>query len=193
MSADKKPNPTARLKTLPEERQAQVIELMRNRSLEEAAGELAKDGLKTSRTALGEFWHWWHLRERFNQVSRFSEHMVDLLKEEEPGLIERSVGSNTGSGFSKRAIEMEQDDPEAASMIWYRMMRLNLKKSDQALLERRIKLLEAQAAKAEKAEAVLKEGALTPEQISEKLKDIFGISKFGISKNNGARRKISFG
>jgi hypothetical protein len=177
MSADKKPNPKARLKTLPEERQGEIIGMMRTRSHREARAELLKDGLETSEAALSEFWSWWHLRQRFNQVSQFSEQMVELLKQEEPTLSSEALEQYGQRVFQARAIELEQADPEAASMIWYRMARLNLKKADQVLLERRIKLLEAQAAKAQQAEVVLKDHALTPEQISEKMKNIFGITK----------------
>jgi hypothetical protein len=100
MSADKKPNPTSRLKNAAGRAPGANHRMMRKRSLKEAAKELAKDGLKTSRTALGEFWQWWHLRQRFNQVSRFSEQMVELLKEQEPGLSNEALEAIRAAGFS---------------------------------------------------------------------------------------------
>ena len=116
----------ARLKTLPEERQAEIIELMRDRSLNETVKELAKDGFKTSRTALGEFWSWWHLRQRFNQVGAFSEQMVEMLKEEAPRISDETLERYGQRLFKARAIEMEQADPEAAALIWHRMQKLRL-------------------------------------------------------------------
>jgi hypothetical protein len=179
MSADKNPRADSKLKRLPEERQAAIIEMMKQPGITQTMvrKELAADGLKTSEPALSEFYSWWHLRERFRQMEANANTMAELAKQQEPGLSTEALEKIGQSVFMDRAIQLERMDPEAASMIWYRMMRLNLKKSDQALVERRIKLLEAQAAKADKAEEVLQDTKLTDEQISAKIKDIFGITK----------------
>lgn len=127
MSASiKKPRADSALKTLSEERQADVIELMRKRTIAEARKELEKDGLKTSDAALSNFWSWWHLRQQFTQAERWSEDMVELLKEEQPGLSAEALERYGNRVFQARALALEQADPEAAALIWHRMQKLNL-------------------------------------------------------------------
>lgn len=170
-----KPRSDSRLKTLPEERQGQVIELLRAKSYADTRKELAADGIETSETALKEFWSWWHLRQQFSRAERFSQEMVDLLKAEQPGLGEDDLYRYGQRVFQAKALEIEAADPEAASMIWYRIQRLGLKRRDQELLERRIKLLEQEAAKAAAAERTLKSVEMNEEQQRQKLFEIFGI------------------
>jgi hypothetical protein len=110
-------------------------------------------------------------------VGEFAREMTELLKGEQPGLGAEKLERFGQAVFKARALEMEATDPEAAALIWERMARLEMKAGDQALAARKLKLLEERAAKAAAAETALRDPALTPEAISAKLKDIFGISR----------------
>jgi len=64
MDAIRKTLPTAKLKNLPEDQQAQIIERLRTASYRQMCDALAAEGLQTSPTGLSIFWRWWHRKQR---------------------------------------------------------------------------------------------------------------------------------
>jgi hypothetical protein len=67
---------------------------------------------------------------------------------------------------------MAEEDPKNRTAA----LRALLKRADQKLVDRRIRILEQQAQQAEKAKAVTEDKSLTPEEKQLKMKQIFGMS-----------------
>lgn len=167
---ERKVRSDSKLKNLPEERQQHIFELCSQKSFAEVREVLAEDGLKTSATALKSFFRWYSLRSDFEETGSLVDEFCDLLKKEVPSLPEDQVFSYGQSAFSMLALR--QGDTEA----WARVQKLALKKRDQQLHERRITLLEQQAALAQKAQTAVQDSNLTPEQLQAKLREIFNLS-----------------
>ncbi|MFC5049236.1 hypothetical protein ACFPK9_01200 [Rubritalea spongiae] len=66
-------------------------------------------------------------------------------------------------------------DPNADFEKTEKLLRLVLKSRDQDMTERRVKLLEAAARKAEEAEAVTGDGKLSAEEKDARMREIFGL------------------
>lgn len=64
MTATRKPRADATLKTLPEERQRQIIDYLRDHSIDETLVWLRGAGLETSSGALSQFYSWYQLKEQ---------------------------------------------------------------------------------------------------------------------------------
>jgi len=58
-----KPRSDSVLKTLPEERQDQIAEFAHNHSVRETAAWLSDSGTSTSKSSVGEFLTWYHIRQ----------------------------------------------------------------------------------------------------------------------------------
>jgi hypothetical protein len=83
MNPPKKPNANSPLQMLPAERQAQIIEWLNTRSIEDTRKQLLADGFKTSSGALSEFRSWWELRQRLKRnESRVQAWLEDKAKRE---------------------------------------------------------------------------------------------------------------
>lgn len=100
----KKPRGDSVLKTLPEDRQAAIVEHLRSHKLPETAAWLREDGLKTSATALSDFWSWWHLRAQFRQDEQTTESLLEQLKAEVPELSEAQLDELGQRTFSLLSI-----------------------------------------------------------------------------------------
>lgn len=180
MASTRKPRSDSRLKTLPEERQRHVIELMRTRSLAEVRKELRADGITTSSAALSDFFSWWHLREQFRGWEEDTATMLELLKRDHPELSEEELAGYGNAMFQLRAIK-EQDVEAYTALMTARHRavmderKLKLRERELALKERRLRLLEAKAEQADKAKALLGEGGLTPEEREQRMRQVFGL------------------
>jgi hypothetical protein len=94
----------ARLKTLPEERQAQIIAHLQDHRLADTAAWLREDGFVTSATALSEFLSWYRLKQQFSEDASTVESLVEQLKQEVPGLTEPQLDELGQRTFSLLAI-----------------------------------------------------------------------------------------
>lgn len=110
MSTPKKPRADARLKTLPEERQQQIIEHMGAHKLAETRAWLRQDGVETSSAALSLFWDWWHLRKQFTQDEETAATILEELKREVPNLTEAELDELGQRTFSLLAIRRQDAD-----------------------------------------------------------------------------------
>lgn len=160
----------SKLKTLPEERQAQIAEMLRASSLEEVKAQLAQDGLDTSVASLSEFYSWYHMRRQYQQTEDTVQAMLDILKQEKPEISDQQIFNYGQQVFSVLALK------EGDNENWARIQRLHLRSQHERLLERRVRLLEKQAEQNDRAKTTLVDADLTPEQRDRKLKEIFGIS-----------------
>jgi hypothetical protein len=104
---DKQPKPRCDsvLKTLPPERQREVIELLIEKGMRGTKAHLAEDGLITSLGALSEFYSWWQLREQFKEHGQRADTLMDLLRKEAPELSEEKVLEYGNAFFQAQAIE----------------------------------------------------------------------------------------
>jgi len=100
----RKPRTDSPLKTLPEERQGEIVEYMKAHSLPETVAWLRQDGLKTSRTALSDFWSWWHLSEQFRQDEVTTQSLLEQLKAEVPAMSEEQLDELGQRTFSLLSI-----------------------------------------------------------------------------------------
>src|SRR5438552_9501288 len=76
----RKPRADASLKTLPEERQAEIIEYMRSHKLAETRAWLTEAGITASVGALSGFWSWWHVDVRLKHQMKEAASIVGELK-----------------------------------------------------------------------------------------------------------------
>jgi hypothetical protein len=121
MSSQKKPRPDSQLKTLPEERQAQIIEMLAKKSHAAVAKELAADGLITSRSALSEFYSWWHLRQQLTENENTVEMVLERMQSSNPDLTRDQLFSAGQAFFS--ALAIQQQDAKS----WKRTQDLRIK------------------------------------------------------------------
>ncbi len=75
----RKPRKDSHLKTLPEQKQAEIIEYLRSNTYPDTVKWLAGSGISTSHNALSRFWKDWHLRQQLeHNESTVSQVMKDL-------------------------------------------------------------------------------------------------------------------
>jgi hypothetical protein len=101
----------ARLKQLPLERQAQVMEYLDGppgHSYADTLTWLREDGFDTSVGALSEFRSWYRLQQQFTQDASTVESLVEQLKRDMPNLTEEQLDDLGQRTFSLLAIR-EQD------------------------------------------------------------------------------------
>lgn len=124
MDAHRKPRSDSALKTLPEERQAQVAAMLASRSLADVRAELAKDGLVTSSAALSEFWSWWQLREALRRRENRVASILEQVQTETPAVAPEKLFQLGQSLFGAMAIAEED------GRAWYNTQRLALKRQE---------------------------------------------------------------
>ena len=192
----RKPRGDARLKTLPREKQEQIIvwlkEHTQRRTAELVVGAY---GIDTSPSALGEFYSWFFLSGRLEQAASFATQVKDTLKDLPELALDEDKLSAAGQAIFEtmaletadpklflglremRLIERSERTKEAALEQRRRESegRAKVKERELALSERKVKLLEAKAAQADRAKATLGEAALSPAEKEKKLREIFGL------------------
>lgn len=121
MSTDRKPRSDARLKTLPEDRQAEIASMLATKSLAEVRKELIKDGLHTSVGALSEFFSWWRLRESIRRRETRIQGILENVKLESQQTIPEDRLWEIGQSLFGAMAIAEEDGKE-----WFRTQRLSL-------------------------------------------------------------------
>jgi hypothetical protein len=76
----RKPRADASLKTLPEERQAEIIEYMRSHKYADTRAWLSEQGITASAGALSGFWSWWHVEIRLKHQLKEAATIAEELK-----------------------------------------------------------------------------------------------------------------
>lgn len=115
MSATKKPRADSKLKTLPEERQAEIFEYAGDHSLIETVKWL-RDGpsglapLVTSKSAVGEFLSWRSLKLQFREDETTTETLLEQLKAEVPEMTEAQLDELGQRTFSLLSIRRQDLD-----------------------------------------------------------------------------------
>jgi hypothetical protein len=98
------------LGTLTEDRQAEVADYARTHTLVETVAWLRADGLKTSRTALGEWLSSWSLSQRFKQSESSALQFKAWLAETFPKMSEEELDGRAAMIFQFEALKT--GDPE---------------------------------------------------------------------------------
>lgn len=147
MSADptKKPRSDSHLKTLPEERQAEIFEECKSKSLRDAVKWLAEDGIVTSRNSLSEFLSWYQLVNQFRQLRKDQETFMDLVKGEQPELEPSAVEAMGAAYFTTQAIKANEPDvfvsvATARNVALIEAEKLKLKKREAERKEQELEL-----------------------------------------------------
>lgn len=118
-----KPRPDAKLKTLPEPRQAQIAEFARPHTLAQTAQWLAQSGLKTSPSALSQFLRWYRLKQDLaRNEAAIHDRLADIIRQDPTRTAERLHQAGQ-LFFAMSAIEKQ--DHKA----WYLAQTINLRKA----------------------------------------------------------------
>jgi len=128
MSATSKPRPDSVLKTLPEDRQFDIIQEMKKKGMtyHKVAAWLRADGIETSPAALSRFWDWWHLRQQLRSNETTVEQLMAELAKENPSWSPERIQEIGQSFFTAMALQAQ--DPKQ----WFFIQKLALQKQQLA-------------------------------------------------------------
>lgn len=173
MSIARKKRGDSKLAQLTWEQQVELRDaLLAGLTYDKARQMCAQDfGLTVGRSAFESFYQDVCVPEILARRERARKTAISIAADAEkrPGAFDQAT-TDAVQQLAFEAITRGADSEEVT-----RLVSLVLKMRDQELTERRIKLQEAQAAKAMEAEATLKDKTLSQEEINDKLKGIFGI------------------
>jgi hypothetical protein len=110
----RKPRRDSVLKTLPEERQEQIMARLKSEGYAETVAWLKADGLRTSVTALSEFYSWWNLRQQLSRNQSTVQTLLSNLHRFDPSYTPGQI-QELGQAFFT-ALALEQQDPKAWAM-----------------------------------------------------------------------------
>ena len=149
---NRKPNPRSPLNRLPEDRAAEVADYARAHTLNQTVGWLARNGLKTSHTALGRWLKRWSLQQRFMAAESSANRFRDWLAKSFPKLSQKELDRRAGLMFQFEAVE-SGDAKTYLSFVTARhkskMDRATLDQRERAMTQDREKWLAAQKSKIE--------------------------------------------
>lgn len=174
-----KPRSDSVLDSLNPEMKAQLVEwlVQDNLSYKDAKARLAEDfNIKTSVGALSRFYALHCFAFRSSEAKEFAEKVVADLQEGAPQFDQATLALVKQKAF-ERAYARNGNLKEllALSKIIGDSAKLTLKKRDQELAERRIVILEAKAALADKATGIASDGQLSDEEKGARLRGLFGM------------------
>lgn len=155
----RKPRSDSALKTLPEERQAEIAALLSSRSLADVRGILREQGLETSVASLSEFGSWYRLRESLRRREERVAELVERLKDEDPSVPAEKLFDLGQSLFA--ALSIAEEDGKT----WVNTQRLALERERLALDSRRVAILEQKLRDVREEITKAKDGGLTPEAL----------------------------
>ncbi|MEI6492061.1 MAG: hypothetical protein WCO94_05895 [Verrucomicrobiota bacterium] len=102
----------SKLKTLPEERQEQIIAWAKTPKSETCVGglayaleQLAADGIKVSISTLSEFVSWWSLRARYLSADARAKQVEELLKSKDPSMTPERIRELGQALFTMEALD----------------------------------------------------------------------------------------
>lgn len=173
MDIAKKPRADAVLKTLTKDRQSDIAEFARSHTLAETVKWLGADGVRIQKSALSRWLSWWQWQQIYVQSESDAEDFKEMVRKEYPDMDIEKV-ERFGHLFFQRAA-IKRDQPQIFLKFSSARSKAALEKAKLAQTDRRIKLLEEKAAKADQAAEVTK-SALTPEEKDRRMKEILGLS-----------------
>ena len=175
----RKPRSDSVLDSLPPERREQLVRWLVDENLKypEAVTRVwERFGVKTSVSALQKFYARRCFTLRAEQANEFAELVVEQAKAD-PARFDAATLALVKQKAFERVYARDGNLSELALLagILGDAAKLDLKRQELALADRRVALLEKKAAQADAAEAATRDTTLTPEQRSARLKEIFGL------------------
>jgi hypothetical protein len=146
----RKPRGDATLKTLPEERQAEIIEHMRAHKLADTQAWLAEQGLTTSVGSLSGFWSWYNINVRLKFQLKEAASIADELKNVLSGLPQLNLNEEQLNLVAQTAFEVDAvkredfDQFVALRQLRQRDRKLSLTHEQHSLDRERFELLAAE-------------------------------------------------
>lgn len=174
MSAPKKPRSDAPLKTLPAERQLEIIEKMGEpgMSLAKVCSWLRDDGFDTSPPALSRFREWWLLQQQLSENEATVTQLMGSLSKENPTWSPAKI-QETGQAFFT-AMALQARDPKQ----WFFIQKLALQKQQLAFERDKFEFDAAKAClkKLPELKVISTDRSLTePEKVEQIRLKLFGV------------------
>lgn len=165
-----KPRGNSQLKTLPDQRQEQLVEFARNHTLAQCKEWLAQDGIKVSPGSISRFLSWFHLRSQIQMHRNSVTSLQELLRSKLPDLPPGKLEEYGDALFSVQALAA--GNPELYLRMRSLKARMRHESAKLHLEERRVKLLEEKAAKADAVEVVT-HSTLSEAEKAKRIREIF--------------------
>lgn len=121
---DRKTRPDAVLKNLPPDRQAEIAEMAKKKSLRDACKQLAADGIQVSRTTLGKFLSWYSMTQQFESHEADATTFMEMVAANRPEVSQEQLFLYGQDFFSLLA--MKAQNPKE----WARIQKLRQKEQD---------------------------------------------------------------
>lgn len=103
-----KPRGDSVLKTLPEDTQSQIIDLLKAKgaSYRKVRAQLAAEwDIDTNETSLRDFYSWWHMRQRFASAAARGKQLQEMLASSDPSMSPEKIEAAGQAVFLNEAIE----------------------------------------------------------------------------------------
>ncbi len=172
----RKPRSDSVLKTLHPERQLQIWKWLSGDpetsepplSQKQTVGRIkAVLGFDTSAASLSEFYAWYPFRQELEEAASLKDEITEYLASNpDVDLDAEQVSKVSQIIWEKRAAQSKD------SKLFIELRKLRQKDRDQSAVDRRLNLLEEQAAKAKE---IAGDEKLTPEERERKIKQFFGV------------------
>ena len=166
----RRPKGCAVLKNLPEEKQIEIVEYARGKTLRQISEWLIANGIGASDQMVGRFLSWRGLRDQLREHTYRTNTLLDLLKDKVPTLPEEKFERYMESLFSQQALTLGK--PELYLEFRRAKHRERVDKARLALLERRIKIME-DAAKRDLAVKAVEHSGLPQDERDRRIREIF--------------------
>jgi len=161
MDTTEKPRADAKLKTLPEARQADIAEYSHNHTLAETVTWLNANGVDVSACALSRFLAWYRLHQQMARNELVVQELLGKLAEQNPDLTSNRV-AELGQVFFA-ALALEKQDPKA----WYLAQQISLRRAQFQLAFQKYhdQVQDRKEAIQRQLDAAKSNGGLSPETI----------------------------
>jgi len=140
MSDNRKPRSDSILRTLPEARQTEIAEHLRDHSYDDTVKWLAADGLRVSRSALSEFFSWYGIRRMCREAESGTRDIVQLFHKEFPEASQEKLSALGDMVFQLQALKGQDPKTFLAFQTAKHRARMDVARLEQR--EREIKLAE---------------------------------------------------
>ena len=161
----KKPRSDSILKTLHPARQLELWNWLQMQSYKTIVGKVKKEwGLDTSEGSLSEFYSWYPFRKQLEEFKDLTGQITRELASDRHLDLDSEKVSRAGQAIFETLAAKTQD-----SKLFLNLRRLRQKDRDQAVIMRRLRLLEEKEKRAEQAKetltAIVNKGGLTKETL----------------------------
>jgi len=174
--------PLSRLKRLPEEERAKLMQLLRDNTYEKAEPLFENLlGFHCSRNVLSKFFAWQGTQEELDQTNDWIAQYEEFCRKQNPDwspervrdnaiafFMMQTAGQKDRKGFVQIA-SLDLKERTARTKAGFEERKLSLS-------DRKVALLEKKAAQADQAKGILENKELTEEQKRNRMREVFGIS-----------------